>query len=245
MNFEDLVNDLAAQEAARLLAAATRDAEADAADIRAEADAREAQGIATYEADLAEALAQITGHPEAVQVIREHHGRGASSWVAAHEGRAPSTARRWLSDHPPASRVAAVIELARLLIRRDHDEQFDAEQTARAQETEQQVAATFADAIAQAEALVHAAGAALAAQALRGKTRASIGAGIPVAYGGGTDGTRDIHDAEIDGDVLADLLEAGNLDGAAEELVEQIMADYGDLAGTLDITDFPNGITLT
>lgn len=245
MRFEDLVTDLAAQEAARLIASATSDAEAEAADIRAEADARAAQTIAIYEATLTEALAQISSHTDAVQIIREHHGRGAASWVAAHEGKAASTARRWLGAHPPASRVAAVIELARALVRQDLDERFESEQTAREQETEQQIAATLADAIAQAEALAQAAGPALAAQALRGKTSASIGSGIPVAYGGGTDGTRDIYDAEIDGDVLANLIEAGNLDGAAEEFTEQIMADYGDLAGTLDITDFPNGITLT
>lgn len=244
MKFEDLVNDLAQAEAVRLIASASANAQAEADEIRAEADARAAQAIATYEATLTEALAQISNHTDAVHVIREHHGRGAAPWIAAHEGKAVSTARRWLGAHPPASRVAAVIELARALVRQDLDAQFESAQTARELDTEQQIAVTIADAIAQAEALAQSAGPALAAPALRGKTRASIGANIPVAYGGGTDGTRDIQDAEIDGDVLADLLEAGDLDAAADEFSEQIMADYGDLAGTLDITDFPNGITL-
>ncbi|MGI5507382.1 hypothetical protein [Lentzea sp. CA-135723] len=245
MKFEDLVDELAQAEAARLIAAATTDAQAEADEIRAVADARAAHAIATYEATLTEALAQINSHPDAVHVIREHQGRGAAPWVAAHEGKAVSTARRWLSAHPPASRVAAVIELARLLVRRDLDAEFESAQAARELDTEQQIAATIADAIAQAEALAQAAGPALAAQALRGKTSASIGASIPVAYDGETDGTRDIHDADIDGDVLADLLEAGDLDGATDEFTAQIMADYGDLADTLDITDFPNGITLS
>lgn len=43
--------------------------------------------------------------------IRAAEGRGATRWVAAQAGISQRTARRWLSNNPPRSRVTALIGL--------------------------------------------------------------------------------------------------------------------------------------
>ena len=104
----------------------------------------------------------------------------------------------------------------------------------------------------QAPEVAKAGAAHAAANQLRGARKikaGSVSIKYPTKGGARSEGTRMLGDFTVTGDLqdavmqAADLLEAGDVDGARDVLSEALLDEYGDLGGTLVIDDFINGLT--
>ncbi|MGC5311960.1 hypothetical protein [Micromonospora zamorensis] len=104
----------------------------------------------------------------------------------------------------------------------------------------------------QAPEVAKAGAAHAAANQLRNARKIKAG-NVKVNYptrGGGyrSEGSRDLGDFTVTGDLqdavrdAADMLEEGDVDGALDRISEALLDEYGDLGGTLEITDFLNGL---
>jgi plasmid stability protein len=76
----------------------------------------------------------------------------------------------------------------------------------------------------------------------------SVAVTYPTKAGGKSEGTRDLGDFAMTGDLAtamgeaASLLEVGDEAGARDLMSEALLDEYGDLGGTLEIDDFMDGL---
>lgn len=61
--------------------------------------------------DIVRTLARTARADDVQAAIRHQYGKGATRWVAAEAGISPRTARRWMSDSPPRSRIPVLVGL--------------------------------------------------------------------------------------------------------------------------------------
>ena len=104
----------------------------------------------------------------------------------------------------------------------------------------------------QAPEVAKAGAAAAAGNRLRNARKIKAGS-VSVKYpgknGGRSEGSRTLGDFDVTGELAeavaeaADLMDLGDVDGAIDRLSEALLDEYGDLGGTLEITDFINGMT--